>query len=94
MIVFTFITLWYIVMCASYPYPASDGIYDSYGYKVHDYTVFGDQRYPHRNNCGHHGAHGYLHRRHDYHNRHHESPFYFYKHGHAHFYPPIAVLGG
>lgn len=24
----------------------------------------------------------------------HDTPFHFHKHGHAHFYPPIAVVGG
>jgi hypothetical protein len=33
-------------------------------------------------------------RKHYQHGQFHDTPFYFHRHGTAHFYPPIAVLGG
>lgn len=37
--------------------------------------------------------HGHLQPEHE-HERYRDTPFYFHRHGNAHFYPPIAVLGG
>lgn len=37
--------------------------------------------------------HGHLQAEHE-HERYRDTPFYFHRHGNAHFYPPIAVLGG
>lgn len=79
------------VQSAPHPNPFGFDLIDPidselYGGGAHPFGGY-DAPYGYRN-----GWPGF-HRRHFYHHRR-ETPFYFTRHGHTHFYPPIAVLAG
>lgn len=83
------------VRSAPHPHPFGFDLIDPI-----DSELYGGGGYPYgandapygyyRNPYGWPGAH----RRQFYHHHRRETPFYFHRHGNAHFYPPIAVLAG